>query len=53
MGAPTPTTPLDAETWYADADADGYGDPDVTTVACAAPSGYLDDDQDCDDASRP
>ena len=44
-----PDDALDAETWYADGDEDGYGDPDVTTVACEAPSGFLDDDQDCDD----
>ncbi|MBK9364864.1 MAG: hypothetical protein IPN01_00855 [Deltaproteobacteria bacterium] len=44
-----PDDALDAETWYADGDEDGYGDADVTTVACEAPSGFLDDDQDCDD----
>ncbi len=40
----------DAPTWHADADADGYGDPDTATTACAAPSGYLADGEDCDDA---
>ena len=39
----------DAATWYADADGDGYGDPAVTAVACAAPSGFTDDASDCDD----
>ncbi len=39
----------DAATWYADADADGYGDAATTTTACELPSGYTDDDGDCDD----
>ncbi len=37
-------------TWYADADADGHGDAGTTAVACEAPSGYVADDADCDDA---
>ncbi len=40
----------DASTWYADADGDRYGDADSTDIACEAPSGYLDDATDCDDA---
>ena len=36
-------------TWYADTDTDGYGDPDVTLDACEEPSGYADNDDDCDD----
>ena len=35
--------------WYADADADGYG-TSITTVSCAAPSGYAAATGDCDDA---
>ncbi|MCB9743666.1 MAG: hypothetical protein H6740_13785 [Alphaproteobacteria bacterium] len=41
---------LDAGTWYADADNDLFGDAATATAACAAPEGYVDDDQDCDDA---
>ena len=40
-----------ATTWYADADTDGYGDAAVSTVACEAPAGFVDDDADCDDSS--
>ncbi len=36
-------------TWYADADEDGYGNPDVSVEACDAPVGYVDNDLDCDD----
>jgi hypothetical protein len=43
----------DPTVWYADADRDGYGDPDVTESACAAPEGYTAADAggafDCDD----
>jgi hypothetical protein len=34
--------------WYADADGDGYGDPDVTTV-CGLGGGWSLDPGDCDD----
>jgi hypothetical protein len=42
----------DATIWYADADADGYTDPEVSTFACEAPEGYAAASSvaDCDDA---
>ena len=36
--------------WYLDGDGDSYGDPAVTTRACAAPAGYIARAQDCNDA---
>ncbi|MFH1469203.1 MAG: MopE-related protein [Pseudomonadota bacterium] len=41
----------DAPTWYADADADGFGDAGLATHACAAPAGTVADDTDCDDTN--
>lgn len=38
--------------WFADADHDGFGDPGATQSSCDQPSGYVADDQDCDDTDR-
>ena len=43
-------TAVDATTWYEDADADSFGTPSVTDVACYQPSGFVADNTDCDDA---
>jgi hypothetical protein len=40
----------DAIDWYADVDADGYGNPTDIVNSCAEPSGYVMDGTDCDDA---
>ncbi len=40
---------VDAGTWYADRDGDGYGDPASSAVACSRPAGYEDNGDDCDD----
>ena len=37
--------------WFADADSDGFGDPDNVVVDCAAPVGYVSDSSDCDDSA--
>lgn len=38
--------------WFEDADDDGFGNPEVTQIACAPPPGYVGNDQDCDDSNE-
>ena len=38
-----------ANTYFEDADGDGYGNPTETTQACSVPEGYAETDDDCDD----
>ena len=40
---------VDAATWYADGDDDGFGAPDQARAACEAPEGFVADGTDCDD----
>lgn len=37
-------------TWYADGDGDGLGDPSVQEVACTAPTGFVGNNDDCNDS---
>ncbi len=49
-GSVDESTAVDAATWYADSDSDGYGDASSSSVACSAPSGHVSDATDCDDS---
>ncbi len=40
---------IDLVTWYADEDGDGYGGSDLSEVGCVAPTGYVDNGDDCKD----
>ena len=51
-GAVNEDASVDVTTWYADADADTYGDPTFTSDACAVPSGFVASATDCDDGDR-
>ena len=39
-----------AQTWYADTDGDGYGDPYSSINECDPGGGYVSNDEDCDDS---
>lgn len=36
-------------TWYRDSDGDGFGDRKLTVTTCSEPTGYVRNDDDCDD----
>lgn len=42
--------PCTEKTWFEDKDADGFGNILVTKKACDKPTGFVDNDDDCDDA---
>ncbi|AKQ67601.1 BNR repeat domain protein [Myxococcus hansupus] len=37
--------------WYRDADGDGFGNPGVSVIACARPTGYVSNANDCNDSN--
>ncbi len=39
----------DPQSWYVDADGDGFGDPGAETVTCTPPADHTADNTDCDD----
>jgi hypothetical protein len=41
----------DATTYFADTDGDGYGDPSVSESSCSQPSGFVENDEDCNDSN--
>ncbi len=43
---------LSPQTYYADNDGDGYGNPLIDTVTCSAPINFVSDNSDCDDANN-
>ena len=43
---------VDASNWYIDRDSDGFGDPEIMTPSCEAPTGsWSPDGSDCDDTN--
>ena len=42
---------IDPNTFYLDADSDGFGDTNYTTVSCNQPIGYVSNALDCNDAT--
>ena len=41
----------DAIIWYQDADEDSYGDISISVTACQAPTGFVEDNADCNDTN--
>ena len=43
-------SPIGSLPWFADADGDGFGNPEDGVFACVQPEGYIADNRDCDDS---
>lgn len=43
--------PVDVPTWYPDDDGDGAGATEGAIIACTAPEGFVEHDNDCDDST--
>lgn len=43
--------PCDPVMWFADVDADGFGDANSAAIGCTAPTGFVGNDDDCDDTN--
>lgn len=39
------------DSWYVDADVDGYGNANISVEACTQPTGFVEDNTDCDDVN--
>lgn len=46
-----PETPGNGAEYYQDADHDGYGNKDISIIACQKPQGYVTNTTDCDDSN--
>ncbi len=45
-------SPVGSLPWFADADGDGFGNPEDGVFACTQPEGYISDNRDCDDTDE-
>ena len=50
-GAVDENDAINAQTWYADADGDGYGTSASSQAACVVPAQHVSNDNDCDDTA--
>ena len=48
-GSTDDSSAINTSTWYRDADGDGYGTSATSVESCDAPTGYVDNTEDCDD----